>query len=668
MSAAMARTNETQDRRLSIAGLIVAAVFFVAINAFAAGAFRGWSIDFTEAGLFTLSDSTRQVLSEIEEPVTLRFFYSPSIAESAPGIAAYADRVRQMLERYDEIAGPGIDLEVYNPEPFSDAEDLAVGFGLQGVPLDDEGTADVFFGLAGTNSTDDEETIPFFHPQREAFLEYDLTRLISTLANPRERVIYLSSSLPISGRQGSPIMNQGGVPPWQIMSQINEGYEVRPLEESAERAPDDADVIVLVHPQDLSDRERYLVDQWVLSGGRLIVFADPHAEALQQQAMQRPGLTGSNLPDLFEAWGVTMDDAHVVGDANAAIRVQVSQGGRQQVADYLAWLGLEGDLITQDPLTADAERINMATVGHLAPVEGAQTEITPLLRSSAEAGLIPVEEVAFMADPTRLWQDFAPTGERYTLAARITGPARTAFPDGPPPPAEEDEGEEGAGQPGPASAEDGDGEADGADGAAGDGAQTPEQLTQGDITVIVVADTDLLRDQFWVQRQEFFGRSFTTESAANGDFVMNAIDSFTGNAALVGLRGRDTAQRPFTLVRALEREAEAEYRATEQELRTKLEATQQNLRELQTDVGEDGGVILTDEQKAAIDNFTAEVLEIRRQLRDVQGALREDIETLEGWLKFINIALIPILIALIAIALAMWQRRRRSRARVMDQG
>ncbi len=651
----MAATRETRENRLSIAGLAVAAIFFLAINAFAAGAFRGWSLDFTAEGLFTLSDATRQVLEEIEEPVTLHFFYSPRIGEAAPQIGAYADRVREMVERYDEIAGPRIDLRVYNPEPFSDAEDLAVGFGLQGIPVDQGSEA--YFGLAGTNSTDDEERIALFHPDREGYLEYDLTRMISVLANPEQKVLYLQSSLPVMGRRGSPVMQQGGVAPWQIMAQLQESYDIRRFDPEDGRVPADADLVMLIHPKQLSDRARYMIDQWVLGGGKLIAFADPHAEAEQGQAAMVPGQTGSNLPGLFEAWGFRMDSENVVGDANAAIRVLVQAAGRRQEVDYLAWLGLEGSQIADDPLTADIEVVNMGTAGHLTPVEGATTEMTPLLTSSEQSALIRALEVAFMADPSKLWEEFEPSGRRFTLAARVTGPAKTAFPDGPPPPPEEEDGAEET-----SAAE---------DEAADDEAQAedrPAHIAEGEIAVLVVADTDILRDQFWVQRRNVLGREMIEEVAGNGAFVNNAVDSFAGDAALIGLRTRGTTQRPFTLVRELERRAEAEYRSTEQELRAELDATQKKLDELQTDVGEGGDVILTDEQRQAIDNFTAEVLQIRKQLRDVQRKLHEDIERLEGWLKFVNIALIPIVVALVAIGLALWQRRRRSRARTLGEG
>jgi len=650
----MATTRETQETRLSIAGLAVAAIFFLAINAFAAGAFRGWSVDFTEEGLFTLSDATRQVLEEIEEPITLHFFYSPRIGEAAPQIGAYADRVREIVERYDEIAGPKIDLRVYDPEPFSDAEDLAVGFGLQGIPIDQGSEA--YFGLAGTNSTDDEERIAFFHPDRESYLEYDLTRMISTLANPKQRVLYLQSSLPVMGRRGSPVMQQGGVPPWQIMAQLQESYDIRRFEPEDGRVPADADLVMLIHPKQLSDRARYMIDQWVLGGGKLIAFADPHAEAEQGQAAMVPGQTGSDLPELFEAWGFRMDAEHVVGDANAAIRVLVQAAGRRQEVDYLAWLGLEGSMIAEDPLTADIETINMGTAGHLTQIDGATTEMTPLLTSSEQSDLIRALEVAFMADPSKLWEQFEPSGRRFTLAARITGPAKTAFPDGPPPPPEEEGAEET-----PATEEEAaDNEAEAED--------QPAHITEGEIAVLVVADTDILRDQFWAQRRNVMGREMVEEVAGNGAFVNNAVDSFAGNAALIGLRTRGTTQRPFTLVRELERRAEAEYRSTEQELRAELDATQKKLDELQTDVGEGGDVILTDEQEQAIDNFTAEVLQIRKQLRDVQRKLHEDIERLEGWLRFANIALIPMIVALVAVGLALWQRGRRSRARTLREG
>lgn len=635
---------------LAIAGIVTAAVFLLALNVVSTGVFRGAAVDFTDGRLFTLSDGTRKVLAEIREPITLRLFYSPQLGEAFPSYSAYAARVRELLERYKSLANGRIRLEIYSPEPFSDDEDQAVGFGMNGIAVNAEGDA-VYLGLAGSNSTDDEKVIPFLHFDRERFLEYDLTRMVADLANPEKKVVGLISSLPIAGMRGNPMMGPagGGQPPWMILQEIRQQYEVRSLDPAASAIDEDVDVLMLVHPRGLSDTALYAIDQYVVRGGRALILADPHAEGQRPASpmMQMPGETSSDLDKLFGAWGIQVAADKIVGDKNAAIRVTMpSRTGRgQEIVQYLAWLSLdESNIDDEDVITADLSRMIMATAGAIRRLEDSTLEVRPLVVSSNEAMEIDTARIRFAPDPAGLWADFKPAEEIFVLAARLSGKVKSAFPDGPP------EAEKKAGE------------------AAAEGDETDAPMaahvaeSAGPINVVLIADTDFLRDQFWVQVRDFFGQQVAVRTSGNADFVVNAIENLTGSEALISLRSRGNSVRPFTMVQGIQQEAEDRFRRQEQELESKLSETEKKLAELQTGKGQDGEFILTAEQEQAIEDFRAEMVVIRKDLRDVQLALRRDIDRLDAWLKFINIGLIPLLIGIAAVVLGVIRRRRRRRA------
>jgi ABC-type uncharacterized transport system involved in gliding motility auxiliary subunit len=658
----MATPRALQRDTLSIAGIVVGFILLIAINAFSSVTFRGATLDLTQGGLYTLSSGTKQMLGHLEEPITLRYFYSQQLGEAAPQYGTYAARVRELLERYVGLSGGKLKLEVYNPVPFSDEEDLAVSYGLQGVPVNQAGEQ-VYFGVAASNSTDDEGAIPFFHPERERFLEYDLTSMVAKLANPKKKVVGLITALPMQGQ----FMPQGGMQqPWVIMQQMSDRFDVKPIFDNAAEIPADVDVLMIVQPKRLAEPIRYAIDQYVLKGGKALVFVDPHSESdVSGPAFGgRPIDTASNMPDLLGAWGVELVPDRVVADAQAAIRISVGDGPNAKVIDYPLWLNLDDTAIdADDVVTAQLNRLTFGNAGELKPKDGSAVELTPLVRSSAESMLVDANKVRIGPDFVDLIANFKPDNQRKVLAARLRGVAKTAFPDGPPKP--KDEKKTAAAEKTPDKAADkGDAKTNGKSDEekkyeAAKAAQVKESAQP--INVIVVADTDMLADRFWVNVRDFFGQQMAVKTSDNADFVINALDNLTGSDQLIGLRSRGLSARPFTYVQELQSQAELRLRAQEQSLTKKLEDTQKKLADVQTKADPGGKAILTPEQIKTIDEFRTEMLKTRQQLRQVQRALREDIDTLDARLKFLNIGLIPILVALIAIVLGVTRRRRRSR-------
>ena len=656
-------------RGVAVAVLVLIGLMVASANIVAAR-FLTSRLDLTAEHLYTLSQGTRNTLAKIDEPITLRFYYSTRLGDEVPSYGVYAQRVRELLDQYVAAAHGKIRLEVYNPEAFSDVEDRAVAFGLKGVPLDVQGEQ-VYFGLAATNSTDDQQVIAFFAPERERFLEYDLTKLIHSLAFPKKTVVGLMTPLPLEGDMMA-MMRGRPSEPMAVIDQLEQLDRVKPLASDIDAIPADIDVLMLVHPQNLPDKTRFAIDQFVLKGGKALVFVDPLSElqASHPSQLNPPGSpTSSNLERLFKSWGFEVPANTVVGDRRNAQRVGVPVPGRgTRPLDYIAWINLQAaDLNREDMITADLSHIMMASAGIIEPLDGAKTTIEPLITTSSDSTKIPAEKLIGLPDVAGLLTQFKSDNKRYILAAHVTGIVDTAFPDGPPKPPEpakpeaaakpdatdppaSDAGEKKAAEATPAPAKP-------AEAPAADWLKTSAQP----INVVVVTDTDMLDDRFWMQTQDFFGQRVAVPTANNGDFVANAIEVLAGGNDLVGLRSRGTSARPFEVVDQIERAAQERYSAEERALQQKLKDTQAKLADLTGKDQANTPTTLSPEQTKTIEEFRADMLQTRRQLRAVQGALRGDIGRLKAGLEFFDIALIPILVAGVAVFLGVLRLKRRSR-------
>jgi ABC-type uncharacterized transport system involved in gliding motility auxiliary subunit len=656
------------SRRGVAVAVLVLIVLMVASANIVAARFLTSRLDLTAEHLYTLSQGTRNTLAKIDEPITLRFYYSTRLGDAVPSYGVYAQRVRELLDQYVAAAHGKIRLEVYNPQAFSDVEDRAVAFGLKGVPLDAQGEQ-VYFGLAATNSTDDQQVIAFFAPERERFLEYDLTKLVHELAFPKKTVIGLMTPLPL---QGDMMAMMRGRPsePMAVIEQLQQLDRVKPLAFDIDTIPADIDVLMLVHPQKLSDKTLFAIDQFVLKGGKALIFVDPLSELQASHSSQLPpgSPNSSNLERLFKSWGFEVPSNTVVGDRRNAQRVGVPVSGRgARPLDYIAWLNLQAaNLNREDMITADLSHIMMASSGIIEPLDSAKTKIEPLITTSTDSTKIPAEKLTGLPDVAGLLSQFKSDNKRYILAAHVTGPADTAFPDGPPKPPEPAK-PEAAAKPEATDPPESEAPAKAAETtpAPAKSAETPAadwlKASAQPINIVVVADTDMLDDRFWMQNQDFFGQRIAIPTANNGDFVANAVEVLAGGNDLVGLRSRGTSARPFQVVDRIERDAQERYSAEERALQEKLKDTQAKLADLTGKDQANAPTTLSPEQTKTIEEFRANILQTRRQLRDVQSALRSDIGRLRHWLEFLDIALIPIIVAAVAIFLGVVRLKRRSR-------
>ncbi|MEZ5815833.1 MAG: GldG family protein [Hyphomicrobiaceae bacterium] len=658
---------------LAWGSLALAGVLLLSLNLSASLSLRNVKADLTQNHLYTISNGTRKVMSKLKEPINVRVYYSHRLGEVAPMFARQFDRLKGLLEQYRDISRGMLKVTYLDPEPFSDAEDRAAAAGLKGQRLTQDGET-AYFGLVASNLTDNDAVVPFFSPDRERFLEYDLTKLINGLANPKKKVVGLISGVRIDG--GMDPMNPRGRPqePWMIMEQIRDFFEVRTLEANVKEIPKDIDVLMLVQPTVLTKDAAYAIDQYALSGGRVLAFVDPVSDVSGGGPMSMGALpVSSDLRNIMKQWGLSLDTGSVVGDPSIARRVQFGggPGGQPVVTDYLAWLQVEKDQINdKDPLVGSIHRLNMATAGALTKVDGATTIIQPLIETTAKSGLIPGDKVRFQPDPLAILKDFKSGGKRLMLAARIGGEAKSAYPNGRPKDEDKKDATKTPDKAGEKTTAEGTksdkapevakSEATKAVPQKGEGAK-PEKahIAAGRVNVVVVADSDMLADHFWVEEREFLGQKVALPQADNAGFVVNALENLSGGEALADLRGRGVVERPFDRVTAIRRAAEQRFRQKEQGLVAKLKDLQQKLARVETRGAEGGAqqVILSDTEKAEIEKFRGEMVNVRRELREVKAALRRDIDRLDGWLKFFNIAAVPLLIGLGGLGFGMMRRR-----------
>ena len=614
---------------LGAANFVLIAVLFVALTIFANHALSGARLDLTQHRLYTLAPGTTRLVGGLREPVNLYFYFSDQASLRLPQLRPYAARVRELLEELAARSGGKLRLHVIDPQPYSDDEDRATELGLKAVPLGD-GDDTIWFGLAGTNSTDGRAAIEFFQPQKEQFLEYDVARLIQQLAAPARKAVGLISTLPMS----TGVDPSGGMRPgWVIDAQLRELYAVKAIAADATALPDGLDALVVVQPKGLTPALYYAIDQYVLGGGRLLLCIDPDAQLDPGAEGSEAGADrSSTFEPMLAAWGMGFDPRLAVGDLGHALLVGGGRGG--QPIRHLAFAGFGADALARnDVVTAGLSSINVATPGFFEPraIDGVAFE--PLLTTGPESAPIGVERLGPAASPDSLRKGFKPTGHRYVIAARVSGVLPSAFPGGPP---------------------------------AGVTARGPHLARSSrESNLIAVADTDFLGDMMWVRSQGLPGERNLEPWANNGDFVLNALDNLTGSAELIGIRGRPTFSRPFTRVEQLRARADDSLRAKAEELERQLAATESRLGELQTRREDRQALALSAEQQRELARFQDQKLRIRKELRSVRRGLDEQIEALGTRLKLVNLLAMPALLSV--VALTMWliaRSRRRRQARL----
>jgi ABC-type uncharacterized transport system involved in gliding motility auxiliary subunit len=636
-------------------GLLSVAVVLVLLVALLSS-LPGFRIDLTEDRLYSLSDGTKSIVANLEEPLELIFFYSDSATEDAPQIRSYGNRVKELLNEIVIASSGNLRLSVIDPEPFSEEEDLATQYGVRAVPVS-QGAQAIYFGLVVVQDVDPDEVplgvrvseiMPLIRPDLEQFLEYEFMKLIVKVGNPDRQVVGLLTGLEIDGGF-NPVVGQA-TQPWMVMDVMRQLYEVKRVDTTSAEIDSDIDILVMIHPQGLSEKMLYAIDQYVMAGGEALVFLDPNADSLVTRAPQGnliPAGMSSELPGLLNSWGVSFDASKVLTDNELALRVSLGQN--QRPIPHLGMLGVQRNYLSQDDIVTNGlETINMSSVGSISQADSATTLFEPIIVSSTDAMLMDTALLEDVTDPSILFDEFISANQSYVIAARVSGEVNSAFPEGRP--AETDPVQESENIDDTNSQEQVAADSSGAAHLA---------ASEGPINVLIFSDTDMLSDRMWVQVGQFMGQRIPQPFANNGDLVINALDNLSGGADLAGIRSRGRYSRPFTRVVNLQREADDRLRQEEAVLLDRLAETEKELANLNQT--EDGQIIgqITPEIEEEIDRFNEELLDTRRRLRDVQYQLTEDIEQLGARLLAINTFMIPVLLTLILLGVGYLRSRRR---------
>ncbi|HEY0946533.1 MAG TPA: GldG family protein [Opitutaceae bacterium] len=606
--------------------------------------------DATAERIYTLSDGTKSLLGKLEEPITLDFYFSRDASGVPVQYKNYAARVEEMLRQYVRAARGKLVLNVVNPKPDTPEEERATASGLQ--PQVVPGTGEqVYFGLVATQA-DQQKAVPNLNPQREQFLEYDLSQLIYSVEQFDKKKLGLLTSLPLQAPPFNPMMMQMGQRPPQsqfVISEWEKSFEIVPVEATATELPANLDALAVIHPQNLSPKLQYAIDQFLLGGKPVFLAVDPSSQHFKRQGGQAAMFGGpqpnasSDVPTLFNGWGITYNAQNVVGDLQNAAQVQSGPG---TVSRFPVWLMLAQDSMNpQAAATAQLNSLLFVEPGSLALKPDTSLEFTPLIESSAQSGDVPGFTLQ-MAQPDDVARQIVPSGKK-TLAALVRGKFKSAFPDGAPkdaPPAEGEKNEN-------------------SDKTKSDSDSQPSTLNSqlresaSASTLILVADTDWLMDDFSVRRFNFLGVQAAEPLNDNLAFGSNALEFLAGSQDLISIRGKGNSLRPFTVVRAMEVEAQKKYQEQLTALESRLNEVQSKLSELQGKKTEGNRLVATPEMQAAIEDFQKQEAQMRRERREIRRALREDIDALENGLLLVNLLATPLLVG----AFGIWFYRARKK-------
>ncbi|HEX5221211.1 MAG TPA: Gldg family protein [Verrucomicrobiae bacterium] len=619
----------------STIGIVVMVVIVIALNIIVRP--MTTRLDLTEDKAYTLSDGTKRVLSKLDTPVQIRFYFSQKDPATPVDWKTYAARVEDMLNEYKLLGKGNIEVKKLDPVPDTEAEDSANLDGIEGQMTSPLGGDRIYFGLA-VSCLDSRATIPFLSSSRERLLEYDLTRAISQVAKPEKPVIGIMSGLPVFGGFNPQMMRMGGggrTEPWLFINELKADFNVKEVPMTADKIDDEIKVLLAVYPKGITEAAEYALDQFVLRGGKLIAFLDPlsvfdNRAQDPSNPLQAAANSGASLDRLLKAWGPTFDISKVVSDKTYFTEVGGGPGGRQANPTVLTLP--PGGMDTNDVVTSQIERICLPFTGAFAgsPAEGLKQVV--LMHSSGNADMTEKMLAQFGGSS----QDFKASGKEFPLAVRLSGKFKTAFPDGKP----------GAEKP--------------ADGSTNAPLPTADSLkeSKSDNVVILIGDADMLHENAFAQVQNFFGQRVMIPIAQNLTFVQNLIEQLGGDSDLITIRSRSVVPRPFTRVRELQAKAEERFAAKIKELEKSEQELNQKISELVQGKQAGQQVILSEDAKKDWQEVQKKRVEVSKTLRQERRNLRKDIDSLQTSLKWTNILVMPLAVAGVGIALAVVKRRK----------
>ena len=626
--------NKSAQTAMLGSAFLLIAVF--TLNILISTGLPGFRLDLTQDNLYSLSDGVSPLLRELDEPVRLDFYYSKKSAENLPNFRTYAQRVQEFLEEMVQVSNGKLSLRILDPEPFSEAEDLARAAQLSRIQIDGAGR-ELTLGLVAVNSVDEQSVIPYLDPTQERFLEYEVMRSVISIGRLGRPTVGLVTSLDMAPSLDQQLMQMR--PGWQILSQVEQLFDVVPIAETDTALPEDLDLLWIVHPRSISAELAVAIDTYVLQEKPVLLCLDPWCEADAQEGeaafgMQGPQPTASQFDAFLSAWGLNWSRGYFVADRDLALQVQAMTDRGVEVMDFIAWWNARSEnLNADDPITKGLTNLNLATTGAFSIEEDAPTRLIPVVRSSKNSQRMMTAQLGFQIDPGALIQNFEASGEHQIVAARFTGTVNSAYP-----PVKSEVSVD------PALEELLDGSPD---------------VPTGVANILVLGDVDFLSDSNWIREERLGSISLGYRTFAdNGSFMLNAIETMAGDPVLASLRGRGEYTRPFVRVEALRQAAEGEYLAEQNRLEAEIQETERRLGQLQqAQTGTQATLLLSPEQEAEVKQLQDKIIAARKQLRLVQLNLRTDIEQLGTNLMLFNSIVWPLAVALLSGFIFLMRRK-----------
>ncbi len=659
--------------RVTIAVILIAVITFSGITV-AGHVFKGFRADVTEQHLYTLSQGTKNILGKLAQPITLKLYYSKTGANKGPDQIRFYNEyyfyVKALLEEYVKHGNSMVKLEVIDPRPFSDDEADAMQYGLTRLQVTQDES--FFFGLVLQTQLGVTKTIEMFQPQRQQFVEYDISYLIDTAITRDKQRLGVLSSLPVLGENLSPYMRQmmqmqgqQAQNPWTIIQHLREKYDIQEIDPETEKI-EDIDVLLVIHPKDLQEKALFAIDQFVLAGGRTIVCIDPFCfedrpPAMMAQDMQAQinHKTDSNLEPLLHHWGLEMPERTFAGDRSLAQITQLRRDAAPEKFIGLLQFGRE-NMNRENPISSELNEVQMLFPGVLRPLpmddtaENAEKiERTPLIQTTDQGNAWTVDslfEVRMGMDASRLMQHFTDGDKSVAVAYALKGHFTSAYPNGIEVKDEEAKDDTTASE---------------SDDAKNKEKQPPKthkltgltETAEGEQSVVAVfADVDFLTDSL------AYSRSFFGMAAVRGDnsaLLMNTIESLSGSADLLAIRSRGNYQRPFKVIDDIEAQAEAETAEKIAEINARIAGFQNELQEITSQVKQGQEELIGAEILKKKKELELKIHEAQGELRRVQQRRREKIEAKESELMKISTAAAPTAILLLAIVLSIQRNVRR---------
>ena len=648
--------------------LLIALVFFGTQIVGMTGLGRQ-SIDLTEDDRYTLTDGTKSILAELSEPVTINYYVTRDLRSVPAGIKRFIPRVDNLLDEFEALAkNDNLTINFIDPKPNTDEEDAAQLDQIQRVPISQD--EELFFG-ASISAWDKKTVIPYFDPQNETQLEFELISAIAEVSKINKPVVGLVTSLSMDtgGQTG-----QG----WVFHQYLQRSYKVANLdmgvvdnlpdlydenewgEAPSYLDPEKIPVVLVVHPAGITEEAEYHLDQYLLRGGTVVAAVDAFSYAAQAESQQQrpmmPGMppqggvpTESTLPKLFAKHGVTFSGNKVIIDG------KYGQPDNQRQAGNPGVLSLDKEALpNEDDLAmASVNDLFMIFAGAFEDVKPEGLNYTSLVKSSTKSSLVDSSEVANPQGAENLRFKLRSSDRQYDLAVYMNGNFPTAFPDGDPSAPKEEEKE------------------DKKDEEKSDSKKTEKEEEKAEPKsdslkeatgaghLYLFADTDFLFDgaAYRVLRiAGMQGGGIPQQISDNAPLIFNILDQATNSKHLVGARARTPSWRPFTVFKEMQAEFREKAGKEIDKFREQQKAASDRINAIQAQRKDQNSAFLNPEQAAELKKLQEDEVKYAKSIREKEKEYQASEDAIKSGIFWKSFLTVPCIVILLGLGVYLFRR------------